>query len=367
MAGLEHREGFALGMALNARGALGIIIATVGLDLGVFNASSYVITVVMAIATSVVAPPALRALVSGWSGTAEEQARLKREEQLAGNVVIRPGHLLLPVNDTTACDAVSSLVGRAFPPEMSVTLLETDIVDGDTGRGDRCVESLGEREVDRRAVGGDPVEEVTAQLQLGFDLVVAGVSPRTRWPDTDDQTASILSQRDVPVLLVRPTTTHVEHDPPGGFRRILLPVSATKPSRAAAEIAIAYAAETGAIVKLLHVNPDEGATPVRRFVRTALRTHERIVGSYADPVGQQLIETTEALAAESGVRCERIFSTHQSRAEAILDAASTNWCDLVLLGVEGKDVGGAAFLGQTARRVLSDAQMSVAVMVLPPR
>ena len=67
------------------------------------------------------------------------------------------------------------------------------------------------------------------------------------------------------------------------------------------------------------------------------------------------------------MRCERIFSTHQSRAEAILDAASTNWCDLVLLGVEGKDVGGAAFLGQTARRVLSDAQMSVAVMVLPPR
>ncbi|MGA1185033.1 MAG: hypothetical protein ACO3WV_05805 [Ilumatobacteraceae bacterium] len=51
----------------------------------------------------------------------------------------------------------------------------------------------------------------------------------------------------------------------------------------------------------------------------------------------------------------------------MLDAASTNWCDLVLLGVEGQDIGGAAFLGQTARRVLSDAQMSVAVMVLPPR
>ena len=367
MAGLEHREGFALGMALNARGALGIIIATVGLDLGVFNASSYVITVVMAIATSVVAPPALRALVSGWAGSPEEQARLKREEQLAGNIVVRPGHLLLPVNDASACDAVASLVGRTFPPEMSVTLVETDEVDGDGDRGDRCTAALGDRSIDRRAVAGDPLAEVSNQLQLGYDLVVAAVSPRTKWPDTDELTASILSQRDVPVLLVRPTTTHVEHDPPGGFRRILLPVSATKPSRAAAEIAIAYAAETGAIVKLLHVNPNEGATPVRRFVRTALRTHERIVGSYADPVGQQLIETTEALAAESGVRCERIFSTHQSRAEAILDAASTNWCDLVLLGVEGQDIGGAAFLGQTARRVLSDAQMSVAVMVLPPR
>ena len=42
-AGLTNREGFVLGAGLNARGALEIIIATVGLSLGVFNQSTFTI------------------------------------------------------------------------------------------------------------------------------------------------------------------------------------------------------------------------------------------------------------------------------------------------------------------------------------
>lgn len=368
LAGLSDREGVALGMGLNARGALGIIIAAVGLDLGVFNDESYVIVVVMSIATSMVAPPALRALVKGWSGNDAEQARLRREEQLAQNIVVRPGHLLLPVTEAGSCRAVVSLVGHAFPEEMSVTLLEAEGAQVDAAVVDSCVDALGERSVERRRVAGEAADAVVEQLRLGFDLVVDAVPAGVAWPDADAVTRAVLAQRDVPVLLLRPTATQVA----GGstvstFRRVLLPVSATRPSRAAAELAIAFAASSQAVVKVLHISPNEGSTPVQRVFRSTFRSHERLVGSYADPVGVQLIDTVVAAADESGVRCDRIFSEHQSRAEAILDAATSNFCDLILLGVEGQEVGGEAFLGQTARRVMEQAPMAVGVIVLPPR
>ena len=44
--------GAALGVGLNARGALEIVIATVGLSLGVLNDRSYTVIVLMAMATS---------------------------------------------------------------------------------------------------------------------------------------------------------------------------------------------------------------------------------------------------------------------------------------------------------------------------
>ena len=368
LAGLSHREGFALGMGLNARGALGIIIAAVGLDLGVFNAESYVIVVVMSIATSMVAPPALRALVKGWSGSDAEQARLRREEQLAQNLVVRSGHLLLPVSEAGACHPVVSFVGHTFPTEMSVTLLESAESPDDDEAMQRCVAALGERSVDRRRVSGDAASAVVEQLRLGFDLVVDAVPAGVDWPDADAVTRAVLSQRDVPVLLLRPTVTQVASGAvPTTFRRVLLPVSATRPSRAAAEVTIAFAASSQAVVRVLHVSPNEAATPVQRVFRSTFRSHERLVGSYADPVGVQLIDGVVAAAEEAGVRCDRIFSEHQSRAEAILDAATSNFCDLILLGVEAQEVGGEAFLGQTARRVMQQAPMAVGVIVLPPR
>ena len=106
---------------------------------------------------------------------------------------------------------------------------------------------------------------------------------------------------------------------------------------------------------------------MQRLLRSTFRSHERSVGSYADPVGQQLLRATTELASASGVRCDRIFSDHHSRVEAILEAAEEQFCDLVILGVEAQEVAGEAFLGQTARRVMQRSPVAVGVIVMPPR
>ena len=62
MGGLDRRDALGLGASLNARGALEIVVATVGLSLGVIGNTAYTVIVVMALATTALAGPLLSLL-----------------------------------------------------------------------------------------------------------------------------------------------------------------------------------------------------------------------------------------------------------------------------------------------------------------
>jgi Kef-type K+ transport system membrane component KefB len=77
---LGHWEGVAVGAGMNARGVVEIVVAMVGLRLGVLNVTSYTIVALIAIVTSLMAPPLLRIAMSRVSQNAEEQLRLSYQE-----------------------------------------------------------------------------------------------------------------------------------------------------------------------------------------------------------------------------------------------------------------------------------------------
>ena len=53
-------ESFSIAVAMNARGAMELVVATIGLSLGILNPAMYAIVVMMAVATSFMAPLVLR-------------------------------------------------------------------------------------------------------------------------------------------------------------------------------------------------------------------------------------------------------------------------------------------------------------------
>lgn len=59
LAGMDVRQSLGVGFAMNARGAVGLVLASVGLGLGILNAASYSIIVLVAVATTVMTPPPL--------------------------------------------------------------------------------------------------------------------------------------------------------------------------------------------------------------------------------------------------------------------------------------------------------------------
>ncbi|ATL69928.1 cation:proton antiporter [Nocardia terpenica] len=75
LSGLNRWEGLALGAGLNARGVIEVVVAMVGLRLGILSVEVYTIVILIAIATSLMAPPILRFAMARVEQTAEEQVR----------------------------------------------------------------------------------------------------------------------------------------------------------------------------------------------------------------------------------------------------------------------------------------------------
>lgn len=81
MARLGHWKSLAVGAGLNARGVIGVIVAMTGLRLGVLTTAGYTIVVLVAVVTSVIAPPMLRYTMRHIEETNEER---RREKLLSG-------------------------------------------------------------------------------------------------------------------------------------------------------------------------------------------------------------------------------------------------------------------------------------------
>jgi Kef-type K+ transport system membrane component KefB len=75
LSGLNKWEGLALGAGLNARGVIEVVVAMVGLRLGILSVEVYTIVILIAIVTSLMAPPILRFAMARVEQTAEEQVR----------------------------------------------------------------------------------------------------------------------------------------------------------------------------------------------------------------------------------------------------------------------------------------------------
>jgi NhaP-type Na+/H+ and K+/H+ antiporter len=111
LGGRDHWTGLAYGAALNARGALGIIIATIGLNQGVLAQEMFSIIVIMAITTSLLAPPALRAILKNVQPEPAELRRLRQEELDAGSLVANIHRVLLPLRIRQQDDRIGAELG----------------------------------------------------------------------------------------------------------------------------------------------------------------------------------------------------------------------------------------------------------------
>ena len=364
LAGFAFKESLALGIGLNARGALEVVIATVGLQLGVLNTRSYTAVVVMAIVTSVAAPPMLRAVGRRWAGTEEEQRRLELEETHATNVLIEPARLLVPATPSDCSLVAAKILDLAWPKEGDASVLA---VGEDRRHAAEAVAAVFTRhDVTVEHVDGeDPVESVMAHIQLGFDVVGIGAwQGRGEGPLLSPLSEAILSRSKVPVVVAwdgadgRSESVH-------GFRRVLVPVVSTVASRAAQEVAFSLAAHSDVEVVVAHIDVERSA-PLPAAVGAGKqggqddrRSHNRT------RLAEGVVYEAADLARRLGVQPKPIVRKGKSRAEAICGLAKELDVDLVVLGSELQPVAGETFLGDLVERLIVAVDCSVAVVAMP--
>jgi Kef-type K+ transport system membrane component KefB len=359
---MPGRESSALGIALNARGALEIVIATVGLSLGVLNQASYTVVVLMAMATSMMAPPLLRAVLSNWHGTAEEQDRLRQEEALDANVVVKTDRLLVPTRGGLFSLIAGQIADLAWPVDTPVTLLTLGSTDSQDVQPIRNV--LAERELtERRLEVEDPVAALVEEAKLGYGAVVLGLADRPGEDRVLSTTAErVLAEVRIPVVMVRRGRT-LDRPLPWAYGRALVPVAGTRTARSAQEVAYGISAKLGTEIVLAHVVSreaveDAAAPPAPTTSEEAVEDVERI--------GRGVLWDAGVHALSSGARIQTLVHRAATPAKGVLALTEQVAADLVVVGATVRSVAGRPFLGHTVEEILAACPATVVVVVAPP-
>ena len=253
VAGRSHRAGLALGAGLNARGTLEIVIASVGLSLGVFNTASFTIIVLVPLVTSIFASVALRIVVFNWRGDAAEIRRLEREKALSENLVVRTSRLLIPSRGGPASITAAQLMHYSWPPETEVTVI--------TAADRRAAFDFGPlenvlhgREIDfERVRERDVAERIAKEAALGYGAIGMGVeSSEEPGQVISPLVDEVLRVSPIPVVVVR-RARNLDRPLPGAYAKALVPASGGPASRAAAEVAGNLSSQLGTQLVLAHI------------------------------------------------------------------------------------------------------------------
>src|ERR1051325_2085305 len=132
LGGLTTREAIALAVGMNARGTTEVIIATIGLSIGVLNQDFYTLIVVMAVTTTMAMPPMLRGALRRIPLSAKEKERLERENDEAREFVPRVERLLIAA-DESDCGELAALLGGLFAGARKILATVLEIAPAQSG------------------------------------------------------------------------------------------------------------------------------------------------------------------------------------------------------------------------------------------
>src|SRR5436305_2889136 len=123
--GLTFRESTALAMGMNARGSTEVIVASIGLSMGMLSQNLFTMIVAMAGITTTAMPPTLRWALQRLPMRGEERLRLEREDYERNAFVPNLERILLAVDDGVNGRLAARLVGLlAGLRGMPVTILD---------------------------------------------------------------------------------------------------------------------------------------------------------------------------------------------------------------------------------------------------
>jgi Kef-type K+ transport system membrane component KefB/nucleotide-binding universal stress UspA family protein len=388
---LGRYEALAVGAGMNARGAVEIIVATIGFNLGVISIEMFTIIVMIAVVTSLMAPPLLRFLLVRIPLTDEERLRLEGEARRRTSFLGNVHRLLLPTrggsNSQVAAQLVSYIVDKE---EIEVTAMYIEPVSaaavapalaGAAGATAAPAQASGSSEVEARmsrlehqlrsvprlqlrrivrSARPTIADAVLAEASKGYDLVVLGAT-ETRSRDGSAETTfstmvdPVVQGSPVPVLVV---SARMADDPdtpidPIPLHRILLPTTGQDADRLAAEVAFAIAEERDMVVDVVHF--------VERGDDIAILVNETL--DHTREIAEGVVAKTGALGMTLGASVHtEVVETSLPVEAAIVERAVATGADLIVLRSEERAVTRRAFLGHGTDHILRNAPCPVAVV-----
>lgn len=364
LGGLNTRESLALASGMNARGSTEVIIATIGLSIGVLSQNLFTMIVTMAIVTTMAMPPMLRAALANLPINEEEKERLEREEFEKRGFVANLERPLLAVDESVGATFASHVMGLiAGMRGLPITVLHIGNRAREQGRGrdeesheavvKKAAETVsayadgdaGSVDVVTRARRAELGEAIADEARKGFDLLVVGVDEAASTKDRfDRKIEDIAAKFDGPLAIVAAKGKHLKQPMPDALN-ILVPVSGSGVSKRGAEVAVALTQAGSGSLRVIYVatTRDKGAQ------RGASRGLSQEAG---------ILKDASDLAARYDVDITTTLRVNRAPEAAILREIDTTDVDLVVMGVDRIQADHLSF-GGVADAVLRQSKVSV--------
>lgn len=359
LAGIDHWTAIFYGAGLNARGSMGIIIATIGLTLGMVSQEMFSMIVLMSVVTSLLAPFLLRYALRFIVADAQELERLKREANARDNVIQNVRRVLLPLRPRpdagTAQTVEAALLARLAKHNSDLqTTLMTVVSPAQRNESTHALSQMagafkGLSLNKRVAVGAAVDEAILGEAQRGYELMMVGASEGVT--NTDVLFTPIVDYlvrfAPCPVVVVRAPNVAPDWKP----TRILIPTNGSRASRHAAELGYGLATEGDETLFFLRVVEFSDTSPVDVSGTLVLRQIK---------TAWQAVEGLVALG-DGRVQTEKQVLVGKAPEDEILHYAEANAIDLIILGTS-VGAGERLYLGPRVERILKRAVCPVLVI-----
>jgi Kef-type K+ transport system membrane component KefB/nucleotide-binding universal stress UspA family protein len=378
--GLSFWESASIAVAMNARGAMGLVLASIGLSLGILNQQMFSIIVVVAIATSFMAPVALRLTMRRVRMTRDEEERLLVEESRG---LFDPTKLrvLVPTaggpNAITAAKIGFVLAAQSSNPVEVVYVqeraslldrlrrwLEPTVAGQNLEQHLASLRQLGGDKPPRvvRATGAAAADAVVEEAKKGFDLILAGASGGSA-KIGGRVLEDIVNDAPCHVAIVKAGPQN------GELRRVFVPIDGSAVSRVAAEIALRYAESLGAELTLGVLSERRGPSASHTSLPDALPPSERgesedfpdFPSAHLDPDDELVRISPVFRVTKIRPRIQRI--DYEPGLGTVSAAIQKGGYDLVVLGAENRAVRRRLFFGHENQRIIALDSVTTAIVV----
>ncbi len=390
LARLHNSEALAIGVGMNARGSTEIILATIGLTMGVLNPSLFTIIVVMAAVTTLCMPPALRWALKRVPLRAEEKARLEAEAAEEKDLMPKVERVLVALDTSDNSQLVANLAGCLIGARhLAATVVDLgrdeevsaparallDAADAAAQAATGKAAAATRRRTDPKAATIEPppesrpirelvsvvrpkekeggsleaaVNAILEEAQNGYGLLVIGLDEQRATDAHGFQTAigKIVHEfkGHVAILVHAPS--------PPGVRccdKILVPTTGGDYSRFGSEVAIGIAKGCGGMITALHVAAPPGDMDLLRRPQKLQRP------------ARALLDDIVALGKREGVRVQSRAIVGVAKESAIVRQAHRGGHTLIVLGTKAWS-GDELHFGRSAEAIIEHAPGPILVV-----
>jgi Kef-type K+ transport system membrane component KefB/nucleotide-binding universal stress UspA family protein len=364
--GLRFWEAASIAVAMNARGAMEIVVAMIGLSLGILTPQMFSIIVMVAIVTSFLAPLGLRLTMARVRMTEEEARRIQASES-AGAFDPKRVRVLLATgggpNALAAAPLAYDVASRSESP-VKITHIQakttwwrrllkpilrrppgniTEQLDQLRGLARNKPPEVGQ------VRGSGVAQAICQEARRGYDLVILGSG---EGPSVGGAVVEqVVAEAPCHVAIMKASA------PATAYRKILVPVDGSLASRMAVELALRYAEGARAELTL--------AVLTER--RPQAVAYSDVSGTHATPevstTSEEELERISVAFRSTDVRPNIMHLAYDPRSSAVAQAVEKGQYDLVILGAENRAIQHRLFFGYENERLIRATRVPVVVVV----